>query len=96
MEFKHLVLFCLLFCNFANVESFVMGIDFGTEWFKVAIVKPKMFEVVLNEQSARKTAASIAFQKGDLVIGTEAKNLVFLIFSCFTSFAINTPIYIGF
>lgn len=57
--------------------SFVIGIDFGSEWFKVAVVKPKTgLDIVLNEQSARKTASAVALLNGELSLGTDAKNLV--------------------
>ncbi|MBS1890088.1 MAG: Hsp70 family protein [Actinobacteria bacterium] len=56
-------------------HSLVIGIDFGSEWFKVALVKGKSVEVALNEQSSRKTASAVAFTD-DLLVGTDAKNLV--------------------
>ncbi len=67
----------LIFCSFlfTSVQATVAGIDFGSEWFKVALVKGKTFEVVLNDQSSRKTASAVAFTE-DLLVGGDAKNLV--------------------
>ena len=58
----------------------LIGIDFGTEWIEVALVKPRTFEVVLNEQSSRKTPAAVTFTRnGDLLLGTDAKNMVIIL-----------------
>lgn len=70
-----LALSLLTILHLAN--SSLIGIDFGTDWIEVALVKPRTFEVVLNEQSSRKTPAAVTFSRnGDLLLGTDAKNLI--------------------
>ena len=39
----------------------VAGIDFGSEFIKVALVKPSSFDIVVDEQSKRKVPAIVAF-----------------------------------
>jgi hypoxia up-regulated 1 len=59
------------------VEASVVGIDFGSDTFKVSLVKGKSFDVVLNDASGRKTPSAVALDRGELIYGTDAKNLVY-------------------
>ncbi|XP_072011773.1 hypoxia up-regulated protein 1 isoform X2 [Engystomops pustulosus] len=58
----------------------VMSVDLGSEWIKIAIVKPGVpMEIVLNKESRRKTPCSVALKDnerlfGDSAIGMAAKN----------------------
>jgi hypoxia up-regulated 1 len=53
----------LILFSFINVtQEIVMGIDFGSQYFKIAVVRPGGIDIVLNEQSARKTQSLIAFR----------------------------------
>ncbi|ELT93277.1 hypothetical protein CAPTEDRAFT_179511 [Capitella teleta] len=53
----------------------VMSIDLGSEFMKVAIVKPGVpMEIVLNEESRRKTNVIVAMRNGERMIGEQAKN----------------------
>jgi hypoxia up-regulated 1 len=55
----------------------VMGIDFGTDWFKVAVVKPGVpLETVLNKDSKRKTEAVISIRDGVRQFGSDAVTVV--------------------
>eukprot|EP00923_Selenidium_pygospionis_P038205 GHVN01066752.1.p1 GENE.GHVN01066752.1~~GHVN01066752.1.p1 ORF type:complete len:907 (+),score=132.35 GHVN01066752.1:3539-6259(+) len=51
----------------------VYGIDYGAEFFKVAVVSPgKPFEILLNAQSKRKTPSSVFFGPDTRLFGDEA------------------------
>ena len=55
----------------------IMGIDFGTDWYKVALVKPGVpLEIVLNKDSNRKTDAHVTIRAGIRYFGSDAVNLV--------------------
>ncbi|XP_055958763.1 hypoxia up-regulated protein 1 isoform X2 [Patella vulgata] len=44
----------------------VMSVDFGSEYMKIAIVKPGVpMEIVLNKESSRKTRTIVAFRDGE-------------------------------
>ncbi|KAJ3087882.1 hypothetical protein HK102_010077 [Quaeritorhiza haematococci] len=61
--------------NAFSVEASVVGIDYGTDWFKVSIVKPGVpLEIVLNRESKRKTAATVAIRDGVRLYGSDAVN----------------------
>lgn len=52
-----------LFAYTASAAHAVLGIDFGTEYIKAALVKPGIpLEIVLTKDSKRKEGASIAFK----------------------------------
>ncbi|XP_043533656.1 hypoxia up-regulated protein 1 [Chiloscyllium plagiosum] len=58
----------------------VMSVDLGSEWMKIAIVKPGVpMEIVLNKESRRKTPVAVALKEnerlfGDSAIAMAAKN----------------------
>ncbi len=54
----------------------VLGIDFGGEWFKMALVSTGTYDIVLNEQSGRRTPNLLAFHNNERFFGNEAKPLV--------------------
>ena len=55
----------------------VVGIDLGSEFIKVASVRRSDgIEIVLNEQTRRKTPNYVGFRGKDRYIGEDAKNLV--------------------
>jgi hypoxia up-regulated 1 len=59
-----------------HVYSSVIGIDFGTDWLKVSVIKPGgSIETVLNRESKRKTNAVMNIRKGVRSFGIEASNL---------------------
>lgn len=55
-----------------------MGIDFGTDWFKAAVAKPRTLDLCLNKDSQRKTEALVTFRDGQRFFASEAVNLVSL------------------
>ncbi|KJE95164.1 hypoxia up-regulated protein [Capsaspora owczarzaki ATCC 30864] len=51
----------------------VLSVDFGSEGFKVGIVKPGVpMEVVMNAQSQRKTTVAVSFRQGERLVGDPA------------------------
>ena len=63
----------LLICQIALVSASVIGIDYGTDWFKVSLIKPgPVIETVLNRESKRKTAAVILLRDGIRYFGSDA------------------------
>ncbi|KAF9999447.1 lumenal Hsp70 protein, partial [Modicella reniformis] len=58
------------------VDAAVMSIDYGTDWFKVGLVKPGIpFDIVLNAESKRKTQSAITLRGDDRAFGSEALGL---------------------
>jgi len=72
------------FCLFVGivirlVSSSLLAIDIGSDSMKVALFRPQdkpIFQIVLNDQSKRKTPTSIAFHEDHRFIGDDANNLV--------------------
>ncbi|KAJ3300235.1 Hypoxia up-regulated protein 1 [Borealophlyctis nickersoniae] len=61
----------LLFLTSASAS--VLGIDYGTDWFKVSIVKPGVpNEIVLNRESKRKTTSVVLIREGVRHFGSDA------------------------
>ncbi len=57
------ILSLLLLFHSASASYAVLGIDFGTEYIKAALVKPGIpLEIVLTKDSKRKEAAAVAFK----------------------------------
>ncbi|GBG65617.1 hypothetical protein CBR_g51500 [Chara braunii] len=63
-----------------GVSAAVLGVDYGSEWLKVAVVNPKPgqspISIVINEMSKRKSPALVAFSSGDRLLGEEAAGLI--------------------
>ncbi|KAF0750652.1 hypothetical protein AaE_006632 [Aphanomyces astaci] len=58
------------------VESNLAGVDFGGEFFKIALVKPgKSFEIVTNVHSKRKTETIVSFNGEERLFGADAMNI---------------------
>ncbi|ORY26444.1 HSP70-domain-containing protein [Rhizoclosmatium globosum] len=58
------------------VQASVIGIDFGSEWFKVSIVKTGVpLDIVLNRESKRKTESLVTIRDGIRYFGTDAAGL---------------------
>lgn len=76
--FSILSLNLILLSNFlVKVNAAVMAIDYGAQWFKVALVKPGVpLDLVLNRESKRKTPSNICIRDGVRLYGNEANNLV--------------------
>ncbi|KAK7120610.1 hypothetical protein R3I94_020560 [Phoxinus phoxinus] len=74
--------FCLIVAFLpSQTESVaVMSVDLGSEWMKVAIVKPGVpMEIVLNKESRRKTPVAVCLKEnerlfGDSALGVAVKN----------------------
>ncbi|KAJ3019349.1 lumenal Hsp70 protein [Thoreauomyces humboldtii] len=68
-----LLLAGLTFLAPAPASASVIGIDYGTEWFKVSIVKAGIpLDIVLNTESKRKTPAVVLVREGDRRYGSDA------------------------
>ncbi|CAG2256140.1 HYOU1 [Mytilus edulis] len=77
MVLKLLIAVSLLLCIASFTEGFnaLMSIDLGSEYMKIAIVKPGVpMEIVLNEESDRKTSTIVALRNGERFYGKEAEN----------------------
>ncbi|XP_034034750.1 hypoxia up-regulated protein 1 [Thalassophryne amazonica] len=75
---KSLVL-CSVFCFvlttlLSHTESVaVMSVDLGSEWMKMAIVKPGVpMEIVLNKESRRKTPMAVCLKENERLFGDSA------------------------
>ncbi|XP_044078601.1 hypoxia up-regulated protein 1 isoform X2 [Siniperca chuatsi] len=75
-------LFCLVLAMLPShtVAVAVMSVDLGSEWMKMAIVKPGVpMEIVLNKESRRKTPTAVCLKEnerlfGDSALGVSVKN----------------------
>jgi molecular chaperone DnaK (HSP70) len=73
----------------ATSSGHVIGVDFGSEYIKVAGPHgDKGLDIVLNELSRRKTENFVGFRNGDIYIGDTAKSLAARFPLC-TASAIN-------
>jgi hypothetical protein len=60
-----------------SVQAAVMSIDYGTEWFKVGLIKPGIpLDIALNKDSKRKTQAVVSIRGNERAYGGDAVNLV--------------------
>jgi len=56
-----------------NIKSNLLGIDFGTEFIKITVLKPNSpFKMVENIQSKTKTPAALAFKDEERLFGADA------------------------
>lgn len=58
-----------------SARAAVMGIDYGSDFIKVAAPKNNAIDIVLNEQSHRKTHSYIGFRASERYFAEDAKNL---------------------
>uniref|UniRef100_A0A673YTQ2 Hypoxia up-regulated protein 1 n=1 Tax=Salmo trutta TaxID=8032 RepID=A0A673YTQ2_SALTR len=74
--------FCLVLALLPSQT--VMSVDLGSEWMKVAIVKPGVpMEIALNKESRRKTSVAVCLKEnerlfGDGALGVSVKNPKFV------------------
>lgn len=58
-------------------QAAVMSIDYGTDWFKVGLIKPGMpLDVALNKDSKRKTQSVVTIRHHERIYGSDAVSLV--------------------
>lgn len=61
----------------ASTNGAIMSVDLGSDWFKVMLMQGKNFDMVLNEESNRKTSPLIGFtNEGERLIGSPAATLL--------------------
>ncbi|KAM6983533.1 hypoxia up-regulated protein 1 [Tautogolabrus adspersus] len=68
-------LFCLVLAVLPShtVSVAVMSVDLGSEWMKMAIVKPGVpMEIVLNKESRRKTPIAVCLKENERLFGDSA------------------------
>nr|QQL94691.1 hypoxia up-regulated 1 [Lateolabrax maculatus] len=68
-------LFCLVLALLPShtVTVAVMSVDLGSEWMKIAIVKPGVpMEIVLNKESRRKTPTAVCLKENERLLGDNA------------------------
>lgn len=60
-------------------EGAILGIDYGSQWIKAAVLRPGFFDVVENEVNKRKTSAALSFAKQDneRILGKTALRVLF-------------------
>ena len=54
----------------------VVGIDLGSDSFKVVLVRPGSIDIVLNEGSGRKTVSSVGYSAHGRLFGEQVQQLV--------------------
>ncbi|ORX61761.1 HSP70-domain-containing protein [Hesseltinella vesiculosa] len=66
----------LLLVLLQETQAAVMSIDYGTEWFKVGLIKPGMpLDVALNKDSKRKTPSVVTIRHDERIYGSDAISL---------------------
>lgn len=63
-------------CMFQACSALVVGIDLGSDSFKVVMVRPGSIDIVLNEGSGRKTASAVGYSSHGRMFGDLAQQLV--------------------
>ncbi|KAG8809977.1 lumenal Hsp70 protein, partial [Serendipita sp. 401] len=72
---QRLFLFLVLFFP-TLITASVLAIDYGTDFTKVSLMKPGMpFDVILNRDSKRKIASSVAWKGEERLFGADATNI---------------------
>lgn len=67
-----------------QVSSTVIGLDFGTNFLKLSLIKSGgLIETVLNRESKRKTKAIVNLRDGVRTFGVEAEGLGMRFFSLY-------------
>lgn len=67
---------CVLAAAASLSAAQVVGLDFGSQFFKAALVKPgSPFEIVTNVHTKRKTPSMVSFAGGERVFGFDAVSL---------------------
>uniref|UniRef100_A0A4W6DG24 Hypoxia up-regulated protein 1 n=1 Tax=Lates calcarifer TaxID=8187 RepID=A0A4W6DG24_LATCA len=67
-----ITLFCLVLAMLPS-HTAVMSVDLGSEWMKMAIVKPGVpMEIVLNKESRRKTPTVVCLKENERLFGDSA------------------------
>ncbi|KAJ3128212.1 Hypoxia up-regulated protein 1 [Nowakowskiella sp. JEL0407] len=65
-----------LYSAFPSTSASVIGIDYGTDWFKVSLVKIGVpLDIVLNAESKRKTQSIVTIRSGVRYFGSDAVSL---------------------
>lgn len=73
-ELALLAFISLLFPTAYGASLAVMSIDLGSEFIKIGLVKPGVpMEIVLNDESSRKSSTIVALRDGDRLFGTAAE-----------------------
>lgn len=73
---RRLVVVVALACASVGARASIIAVDAGSEFAKVAIVKPGMpFQVIQNLSGKRKTTVSIGIYNGERAFAVEAENL---------------------
>ncbi|KAF9432127.1 hypothetical protein BGZ76_011239 [Entomortierella beljakovae] len=68
--------FAALCLDTTPVDAAVMSVDYGTDWFKVGLVKPGIpLDIVLNTESKRKTQSALTIRGDERSFGSEALSL---------------------
>jgi hypoxia up-regulated 1 len=63
----------------------VLAIDYGSDWIKASLMKPGVpFDILLNKDSKRKIQSSVGWKNSDRLFGTDAYNIVSVVFTDFS------------
>ena len=69
-------LFALVLCCCIGISAGVIGIDFGSRWIKMSVIRGNEFAVILDAASARKIVNAVSFSDGDRFFGIDAERMV--------------------
>jgi len=75
-NFFAFIVLCTLLCLFPVSLGDVLGIDLGSEHFKVVLVRAGGMDIALNEASSRKSPVAVAIINGERYVGSPAQDLV--------------------
>ncbi|KAJ1734540.1 lumenal Hsp70 protein, partial [Coemansia biformis] len=67
---------CVLACTLACANAAVLGIDYGTEWFTIALANPgRPLDLVLNRDANRQTASVVTVNGLERTFGSNAVSI---------------------
>lgn len=65
-----------IMCCTLRLSAAVIGIDFGSNWIKMAVIRDNGFNIVLDSASQRKVSNAVSFGDDDRYFGPDAERLV--------------------
>lgn len=72
---KHCLLLLFVLCC-VGVSYALIGIDFGSRWIKMSVIRGNEFAVILDAASQRKSINAVSFEYGERYFGPDAERLV--------------------
>jgi molecular chaperone DnaK (HSP70) len=66
----------LAICFLPTARSLVFGLDFGSRWVKMSVIRGNSFEIILDAQTKRKFMSGLAFHDDERFFAADAEKVV--------------------